>query len=172
MTDGQSHIVGTWTLNHCFSMWPVSFSLQVSLSSFIHRSVILSSPSFFSQLIQPPVFSWPFHFLSPYLSLFHLFISLHHGSMTSFYLPYSGISISIWCSLFPLFHLHSLFHGSIICFLSTYTDISFISCPLLTVFFEIHWCFLPFMVIPLFHSSFSSLTHARIRGTCSGNRAM
>ncbi len=180
MTDGQSYIVGPWTLNLCFSKAPVSFSIQVSLSlPFIHLSVILPSPSSLPPLFQPLVFSFPFDFLSPSLSFFssiYLSPPQYHDLFLSALLWYFHLCLMLaFSSLHSLFssrsftftlswihHLFSLhIHRSFIHYFPLFT-----LCPPLILFFKIHWCFLSFMDIPLFHSTFIPLIHASIRGTC------
>lgn len=78
MTDSQSHIVGTWTLNLCFSKGPVSFSRQVSSCLlFILLSVMLTPLSFFS--LNPfNLLSFPFRFilLAPLRLLSSIYLSL------------------------------------------------------------------------------------------------
>jgi len=144
MADGQSHIVEPWTFSLFSSKGPVSSCLQVSLFllsihlSFFHLTHLLLHP--FNLLL-----SFPFHFLSLALSSFFIHVSL---------------STTVTCRLFML-----AFPGSIM--VSLYIQRSLIHyfprftlCPFLSLFFEIHWCFLSFMDIPHFHSRFSPLIPA------------
>lgn len=101
MTVGQSHIVGTWTLNLSFSKRPLSSSHQVSPASLlIHLSVI-----------PPPIFFFSFSSPRP-LSVFFIHLSL--------------VAVIPWpCFFKGLCWYFQLCHGSIICFPLKYKDRSF-----------------------------------------------
>lgn len=101
MTVGQSHIVGTWTLNLSFSKRPLSSSHQVSPASLlIHLSVI-----------PPPIFFFSFSSPRP-LSVFFIHLSL--------------VAVIPWpCFFNGLCWYFQLCHGSIICFPLKYKDRSF-----------------------------------------------
>lgn len=150
MTDSQSHIVGTWTLNLCFWKGPVSFRLQVSSClPFILLSVMLTALSFFS--LNPfNLLSFPFRFIlclfsSIYLSLppWPLFICpplVFPSSQILLYPPTTTVP--------PL----------------SFTVTSFFFC---SPIFEFHWCSFASVNIPVFSSSFTSLITASIADTCS-----
>lgn len=66
MTVGQSHIVGTWTLNLSFSKGPLSSSRQVSPASLLIRLSVSPPPIFFFSFSSPQPLS--LSSLSIYLS--------------------------------------------------------------------------------------------------------
>lgn len=155
MTDSQSHIVGTWTLNLCFSKGPVSFSRQVSSCLlFILLSVMLTPLSFFS--LNPfNLLSFPFRFilLAPFRLLSSIYLSLLPWPLficpplafPSCKMPPNPpqftflFSLSFTVSLSKIPHWFSLnIHKSFIHYLS----------PFPSLILKFHWCFFAFMSIP------------------------
>ena len=147
MTDGQSHIVGTWTLNLCFSKGPVSSSLQVIL----HLSVIPPPPLIFSLLSYSfPFFSAP---LRPLFSSIYLSPPRHRDLLLSAPLWYFHLRLTLpsFTLFLSFFYVHSFKAPSFV--FPPHSQIFHSLRPSLhplSSSHPVHWCVPSFMDIPPF----------------------
>lgn len=111
----------------------------------------------------PDVRLAPLLFLSLYLSFLHLFSSFpcHSLSPSVSFIHLSLVAVLPWPCYFNglCWHFQPC-HGSLACFPSKFKERWFLSSPLFTLLFEMHWCFHSF--IPGFHSSYSLFIHASL----------